>query len=94
MVYEYPQIDPATNANMVTTFSFNITIKHPCEDTLLQDRTVTDMTAQVSKSPTLPAQDFGAFTDSVSTSKGDPTYCGNRSYSISPDPFYLTLSGT
>lgn len=44
-------------------------------------------------SPTALTQDV-SFLDSISTSKADSTYCGARTYSMSPTYNFLTISGS
>jgi hypothetical protein len=35
-----------------------------------------------------------SFSDSIATSHGDSTYCGARTYTLSPTRTFLTISGS
>ena len=60
-------------------------------NTVIADKTITNMSNKVSLAAV--TQDF-FFSDSVSTSRSDSTYCGARTYSLSPTLTFLTISGS
>ena len=60
-------------------------------NTVITDKTITNMSNKVSLAAV--TQDF-FFSDSVSTSRSDSTYCGARTYSLSPTLTFLTISGS
>ena len=59
--------------------------------TVITDKTITNMSNKVSLAAV--TQDI-SFSDSVSTSRSDETYCGARTYSLSQTLTFLTISGS
>lgn len=72
------------------TLEFTIEIKHPCRGTTINTRTLSSMAVLVSQSTT---QDIW-FTDTVAINRSDSTFCGTRSFSISPSHSFLSISGS
>jgi hypothetical protein len=77
---------------MKAEFTFVVTIRHDCDDTLLVDRVVSNMAVKVDESAV--SQDHGSFEDSKGQSHGNATYCGVRRYTLSPTKGFLSHSGT
>ena len=88
-------VETSPGVNMSDSFSFQITVIHPCYTTTLSfNPTVLNMLAYVNMAA--ETQTVLA-TDTASTSYGNGdgfTLCGPRTYSISPGTYsFLTLSG-
>ena len=59
--------------------------------TVLTDKTISNMSNKVNTAAV--TQDV-AFADSVATSHSNVSYCGTRTYTLSPTHSFLTISGT
>jgi hypothetical protein len=83
--------DNGMGVNRSTNYSFTLTVQSDCVNTSLTDKTISAMSTKVSQ--TAATQDI-FFADSIGTIHGDQTYCGARTFTISPSLNFLTLSGT
>ena len=86
-----PQVNPSTSVNWTTNFSFTLTVIDDCTLTTFADKTITDMSMKVSQ--TAVTQDI-TFADSTATSHTITSYCGARTYTLSPALGFLSISGT
>ena len=72
-------------------YSFTLTVQSDCVNTAITDKTIINMSNIVSLAAF--TQDV-SFLDSIATSHPNPTYCGARTYSLSPSLTFLTISGS
>jgi hypothetical protein len=84
-----PQINTSTGLNWSITTSFTITVLSDCTTTTLTTRTVNAMTYGV----TLAATSQNIFyADAVSTAHSNPTYCGPRTYTLTPSKTWWSVA--
>ena len=82
----------STNTALTTNYSFTLTIQSDCVNTVIENKTIIDMSYKVSLAAV--TQDI-SFTDTIATSHaGQPAYCGARTYTLSPTHTFLTISGS
>ena len=74
-----------------TSYSFTLTIQSDCLSTVITDKTINAMNNKVGLAAV--TQDV-SFLDSIATSHADSTYCGARTYTLSPTHGFLTISGS
>ena len=86
-----PQNAFSTNTVLTTSYSFTLTVQSDCLNTVITERTITNMSNKVSLAAV--TQDVN-FLDSISTLRSDSTYCGTKTYSLSPIHSFLTISGS
>ena len=72
-------------------YSFTLTVQSDCMNTVITDKTIDNMSNKVSLAAV--TQDV-FFLDSIATFHSNPTYCGDRTYSLSPTHSFLTISGS
>jgi hypothetical protein len=77
----------------VTSISrtFTITVQSDCINTVITNKTLINMSNKVSLAAV--TQDI-SFLDLIATSRSNPTYCGARTYTLSPTRTFLTVSGS
>lgn len=76
-----PQVDPMTNSPLVASFVFKITIIDECLTTAFVSRTFAPILVKVSQGTV--TQDLVA-NDTISQRHADSSYCGPKSFTISP----------
>ena len=74
-----------------TNYSFTLTVQSDCVNTVITDKAINNMSNKVSLAAV--TQDV-SFLDSIATSHSNPTYCGARTYSLSPTHTFLSISGS
>ena len=77
--------------NRKISYIFNLTVQSDCVNTIITNKTIDAMSTKVSQTATSKEISFD---DLIGTSHTDPTYCGARTYSLSPNYSFLTISGT
>ena len=87
-----PQNSFSTNTALTTNYSFTLVAKSDCVNTVIENKTIIDMSYKVSLAAV--TQDI-TFTDTIATShSGQPAYCSTRTYTLSPIYTFLTISGS
>ena len=87
-----PQNSFSTNTALTTNYSFTLIVQSDCVNTVIENKTIIDMSYKVSLAAV--TQDI-SFTDTIATSHaGQPAYCGARTYTLSPTHTFLTISGS
>ena len=76
---------------LLINFNFTLTVQSDCVNTVISDKTINNISNKVSLAAV--TQDV-SFLDSIATSHSNPTYCGARTYSLSPLLTFLTISGS
>ena len=79
------------STDLTTNYSFTFNVQSDCVNTIITDKTITNMSNKVSLAAV--TQDV-SFLDSIATSHANPAYCGARTYTFSPTNSFLTITGT
>ena len=74
-----------------TNYSFTLTVQSDCINTIITDKAINNMSNKVSLAAV--TQDV-SFLDSIAFSHSNPTYCGARTYLLSPTHTFLSISGS
>ena len=74
-----------------TNYSFLLSVQSDCVNTVITNKMIINMSQIVSLAA--ETQDV-SFLDSIATSHSNPTYCGARTYSLSPTHSFLSISGS